>query len=57
MLGKKFLKNCCKKILDEMEKMEKNKEKIVQSLKLEKEKFGNSGVLKKISKYLLSEIQ
>ena len=45
------------KILDEMEKMEKNKEKIVQSLKLEKEKFGNFGVLEKISEYLISKIQ
>ncbi|AMD94147.1 lipid-A-disaccharide synthase [Leptotrichia sp. oral taxon 847] len=44
------------KILDEMEKMEKNKEKIVQSLKLEKEKFGNCGVLKRISEYLISKI-
>ena len=45
------------KILDEIEIIEKNKEKIVQNLKLEKEKFGNFGVLKKISEYLLSEIQ
>lgn len=45
------------KILDEMEKMEKNKEKIVQSLKLEKEKFGNFEVLEKISEYLISKIQ
>lgn len=44
------------KILDEMETMEKNKEKIVQNLKLEKEKFGNCGVLKRISEYLISKI-
>lgn len=41
------------KLLEEIEIMEKNKEKIVLELKNERKKLGNSGVLEKIANYLL----
>ena len=43
------------KLLEEMEIMEKNKEKIVLELKNERKKLGNSGVLEKIANYLLKD--
>ena len=43
------------KLLEEIEIMEKNKEKIVLELKNERKKFGNSGVLEKIANYLLKD--
>ena len=44
-----------KKLLEEIEIMEKNKEKIVLELKNERKKLGNSGVLEKIANYLLKD--
>ena len=43
------------KLLEEIEIMEKNKEKIVLELKNERKKLGNSGVLEKIANYLLKD--
>ncbi len=43
------------KLLEQCKILDKNKENIVFELKKEREKFGNSGVLEKIGKYLLTK--
>ena len=45
------------KLLLQCQNFEKNEEKIVLELKKEREKLGNSGVLDKISDYLIEKIK